>query len=190
MNRATRAVFLDRDGVIIQEPPHYVYRPDQLHFIPGSIDAIRLLNENNFLVVIVTNQAGVAHGYYSENDVLEFHKLMKIKLEKEGAKIDGIYYCPHHPESKIEKYRLYCNCRKPKPGMLKKAEKDLNIDLKRSFMIGDTISDIHAGKSVGCKTILVLTGYGKEEIKNSHIEYDLIANDLYDVIGQILCDNK
>lgn len=181
-----KAVFLDRDGVIIKEPPYYIYRPDQLILIPGSADTIKLLNKNGFLVVIVTNQAGVAHGYYSENDVLAFHQLMKKKLEKKGAKIDAIYYCPHHPESKIEKYRVDCNCRKPKPGMLQKAEKELNIDLKRSLMIGDKISDIEAGKSVGCKTIMVLTGHGKEESKFKNIECDFTADDLYHTIEYIL----
>ena len=183
MNKTT---FLDRDGVIIQEPPHYIYRPDQLHFIPGSIEAIKLLNENDFLVVIVTNQAGVAYGHYSENDVLVFHKLMKRKLEKKNAKIDAIYYCPHHPESKIEKYRVDCNCRKPKSGMLQKAEKDLNIDFKKSFMVGDKISDIEAGRSVGCKTVMVLTGHGREESKIKNIGYDFITNDLYHAIEHIL----
>lgn len=177
-----KAIFLDRDGVIIKEPPHYIYRPDQLKFIPRSIEAIKILNENNFKVIVVTNQAGIAHGYYLEKDAILFNQLMREELELYGAKIDTIYYCPHHPNAKVKKYRKYCNCRKPQSGMFKNAEKELDIDLKQSFMIGDKKSDIDAGKVVGCKTVLVLTGHGIEESKNDDIEYDFIANDLYDAI--------
>lgn len=174
-----RAVFLDRDGVIIQEPPHYIYRPDQLKLIAGTIEAIKLLNRNNFKIIIVSNQAGVAHGYYLERDVVLFNQLMKEELELYGAEIDAIYYCPHHPEAKVEKYKIDCDCRKPKSGMLKKAETNLNIDLEQSFIIGDKKSDMDAGKIVGCKTILVLTGHGIEESKNNNIEYDFITDNLY-----------
>lgn len=180
--KINRAVFIDRDGVIIQEPPHYIYRPDQLKFIPGSIEAIKLLNDYNFKIIIVTNQAGVAYGYYLEKDVILFNRLMKEELILYGAHIDAIYYCPHHSEAKVIKYRLNCDCRKPKPGMLKKAEKELNIDLKSSYMIGDKKSDIEAGNIVGCKTTLVLTGHGKEELNRYNIEYDYIAKDLYNAV--------
>lgn len=185
-----RAVFLDRDGTIIEEPPHYAYRPDQLKFIPGSVEAIRLLNINNFKVVVVSNQAGISRGYYLEKNTILFHQLMKEKLSEYNVIIDAIYYCPHHPDATINRYRVNCDCRKPRPGMLKRAEKELNIDLKQSYVVGDKKSDIDAGKSVGCKTVIVLTGYGKEEIKNNHIEYDLIADNLYRAVEQILCDNK
>lgn len=181
-----RAVFLDRDGVIIQEPPHYIYRPDQLRLIPRTIEAIKLLNKNKFLVVVISNQAGVAYGYYLEKDVILFNQLMKEELELYDAKIDAIYYCPHHHNGKKKKYRTNCECRKPKPGMLKKAEKELNIDLKKSFMIGDKKSDIDCGNEVGCKTILVLTGHGIEELNNNIIECDFISKDLYHSIKYIL----
>lgn len=180
------AVFLDRDGVIIQEPPHYVYRPDQLKLVPKSEEAIKLLNKNNFKVVVVTNQAGIAKGYYLEKEAILFNQLMKEELERHNASIDAIYYCPHHPEATIKKYRIDCDCRKPRSGMLKKAEKELNIDLKQSFMIGDKKSDIDAGKDVGCKAIMVLTGYGKEESKIKNIKYDFIAKNLYSAVEYIL----
>lgn len=179
-----KAAFLDRDGVIIQEPPHYIYKPDQLKFIPGSIDAIKLLNKNDFKVVIVTNQAGVAKGYYSEKDVISFNQLMIEELELYDGKIDDIYYCPHHKDAKIKKYRMDCDCRKPNPGMLKKAEKKINIDFSMSYMIGDRKSDIDAGDIVGCRTILVLTGYGTDESKKYNL--DLVAKDLYDAVTNIL----
>lgn len=181
-----KAVFLDRDGVIIQEPPYYAHRPDQMKLIPRSSEAIRLLNKNNFLVIIVSNQAGVAHGYYTEQDVISFNNLMKERCKEDGAKIDAIYCCYHHPDAKVEKYRIDCDCRKPKPGMLKRAERELNIDLGQSFIIGDKKSDIDAGKCAGCKTIMVLTGHGKDEIKNSNINFDTITDDLYSAVYQIL----
>lgn len=181
-----RAVFLDRDGVIIQEPPHYAHELSQLELIPKSADAIRLLNENGFIVIVASNQAGIAHGYYREEDAILFHQAMKENLAKEDAYIDAIYYCPHHPEAKIERYRVDCNCRKPKPGMLTRAEKELNIDLKQSFIVGDKLSDIEAGKRAGCKTIMVRTGYGVEELKSNEFDCDYVANDLYDAVQHIL----
>ena len=137
-----KAVFLDRDGVIIRDPPHFAHRIDQLEIIPNSAEAIRLLNENGFKVVIVSNQSGVARGYYQEKDIGIFNRAMDEELKKKGAFIDAIYYCPHHPDAEMEAYRIDCDCRKPKPGMLKRAENDLNLGLKRSFMVGDKITDI------------------------------------------------
>ena len=154
--------------------------------IPKSGDAIRLLNEDGFMVVVVSNQAGIAYGYYQEADTVSFNKALGGKLTKAGARIDAMYYCPHHPEANIEGYRLDCDCRKPKPGLLLKAEKELNINMKRSFMVGDKLSDIEAGKRAGCKTILVKTGYGSETIQNSRIECGYIADDLYVAVSYIL----
>lgn len=174
-----RAVFLDRDGVIIQEPPHYAHTPDQMRLIPRTEEAIRLLNENDFKVIVVTNQTGIAKGYYTEKDVISFNQLMKEELELYNAKIDAILYCCHNPGDN-------CDCRKPKPGMLKKAEKEFDIDLQKSFLIGDKNSDILAGRNVGCKTCLVLTGHGTEELKKYDIKYDFIAKNLYGAVKYIL----
>ena len=181
-----KAVFLDRDGVITQEPPHYAHRVDELEFIPRSPEAIKLLNENNFVIIIVSNQSGIARGYYQEEDTVTFNQAMEKKLAEIGAHIDAIYYCPHHPEAKIEKYRIDCDCRKPKTGMLKRAEKNMNIDLKKSYIVGDRWSDIEAGKNTGCKTILVKTGSGIKSLKSNKITCDYIANDLYDAAEHIL----
>lgn len=181
-----RAVFLDRDGVVIQEPPHYTYRLDQLKLIPRSTEAIRFLNENNFDVIIVSNQSGIARGYYDEEDMVNFNNAMNELLNKSDAYIDAIYYCPHHPEAKIEKYRVDCDCRKPKSGMLNRAEKELNIDLRQSFMVGDRWSDIEAGKKVECKTIIMRTGYNLEKLKSNEITCDYVANNLYDAVEYIL----
>lgn len=181
-----KAVFLDRDGVITQEPPYYAHRLDQLRLIPRSTEAIKLLNKLNFKVIIVSNQSGIARGYYGEEDTIRFNNAMNELLNKSGAHIDAIYYCPHHPEAKIERYRVDCDCRKPKPGMLKRAEKELNIDLRQSFMVGDRWSDIEAGKRAECKTVLMRTGYNLEKLKGNGITCDYVANDLYDAVEYIL----
>lgn len=179
------AVFLDRDGVITRDPPHFAHRIDQLEIIPNSAEAIRILNENGFKVVVVSNQSGVARGYYLERDIGVFNQAMEKELKNKGAFIDAIYYCPHHPKGKIEKYRIDCDCRKPKPGMFKRAEKDLNLDLKQSFMVGDKLTDVGAGYNAGCKPILVLTGHGKDEFKKvdkMSIKPNYVSKDLYDSI--------
>lgn len=181
-----QAVFVDRDGVIIQEPPHYAHEISQLNFISQSAAAIRLLNENGFMVVVVSNQAGIARGYYSEEEAILFNHVMRERLAQEGARIDAIYYCPHHPQATIERYRVNCDCRKPKPGMLVRAMKELNIDLNRSFVVGDKLSDIETGKSAGCHTILVKTGYGEEELRNDRFAGDHIASNLFDAAKYIL----
>jgi D-glycero-D-manno-heptose 1,7-bisphosphate phosphatase len=181
-----RAVFLDRDGVITEDPPHYAHRLDQLKLIPESAEAIKLLNNNGFNVIVVSNQSGVARGYYDEHDVQIFNRAMEEELKKKGAHIDAIYYCLHHPDAKIETYRRDCDCRKPKPGMIKRAEKDLDLDLKESFMIGDKKSDIEAGHRAGCKTMLVLTGHGKEESTKIHIGINNRSDNLLTAVKKIL----
>lgn len=157
------AVFLDRDGVITEDPPHYAHRVDQLALIPGSAEAIRLLNNHGYLVIVITNQSGVGRGMYREEDVAIFNNEMKARLHLEDARVDAIYYCPHHPDAAILQYRKDCTCRKPNPGMLLSARDDMGIILDGSFLVGDKWSDIEAGNRVGCKTILVMTGHGQAE---------------------------
>ncbi len=181
-----RAVFLDRDGVINEEPPLNAHRLDQLKLIARAASAVRLLNSNKFVVVVVTNQGGVAHGYFREEDTQVFNKAIEEYMAKENAYFDAIYYCPHHSEAEIERYRIDCECRKPRPGMLIKAQQEFNIDFKQSFIVGDRLTDIEAGKKVGCKTIMVKTGYGTEEFNNNHVECDYVASDLYDAVQHIL----
>ena len=156
------AVFLDRDGTLIEEAG-YLDRLERLVFYPYSIDAVRLLNRAGFAVVIITNQAGVARGIFPESFVGEAHGHVTQKLELGGARVDGFYYCPHHPEASVEQYRQSCECRKPQPGMLRQAAGDLNLDLARSFVIGDRWHDLRAGAAVGARGILVRTGYGRTE---------------------------
>ena len=181
-----KAVFLDRDGVVTREPPHYAHKPEQLVLIPGAGDAIRLLNENGFVVIIVSNQAGIARGYYQKEDMISFNRAMDQKLAEVDAHIDAYYYCLHHLEAKVGEYRIDCDCRKPKPGMLLKAEKEQGIDMRQSFMIGDKLTDIEAGKRAGCRTILVKTGYGSETVQNEDVDCELVAEDLYRAVSYIL----
>lgn len=191
--RMNKAVFLDRDGVITKEPPYYAHKIEQLELNSKSAEAIRLLNENGFKVIIVSNQSGVARGYYQEKDIEIYNMAMQKKLEEKNAYIDAIYYCPHYPKATIKEYRIDCDCRKPKPGMLRQAEKDLNLNLKRSFLVGDKMSDIEAGYRAGCKTILVLTSQGNDELKKSSkmdIKPNYISNDLYTAVQIINRSNK
>lgn len=153
------ALFLDRDGTLIEEV-NYLASPEQVRLIPGAAVAVRKLNAAGVPVVVVTNQAGVARGYFPEERVGEVHAHLSELLAIEGANVDAYYYCPHHGTAGIGEYRIDCECRKPKPGMLLKAAGDLNLDLSRSWMIGDKLDDLRAGAAAGCRTVLVRTGYG------------------------------
>jgi len=183
-----RGVFLDRDGTINEEV-NYLSHPEQLRLITGAAEAIKSLNRAGFKVVVVTNQAGVARGYFTEPTVREIHEALEKKLGEQGARVDAIYYCPHHPAAGLGVYRQDCNCRKPKPGMLEKAAIELNIDLRESFVVGDKISDLEAGLAVGCRNILVHTGYGQEsenEFSGAAWRPEFVADDLLEAARWIL----
>ncbi|MBN1140562.1 MAG: D-glycero-beta-D-manno-heptose 1,7-bisphosphate 7-phosphatase [Deltaproteobacteria bacterium] len=158
-----RAVFLDRDGTLNVEK-NYLYRPEDFEFLPGVPEAIRRLREHGFLVVVVTNQSGVARGYFTLAEVDLLHRHVEKLLAFYGTAIDGFYVCPHHPDG-ISPYRVKCGCRKGEAGMLLKAAADFGIDLKRSFMVGDKAADLEAGEKAGCRPLLVLTGYGEQTAK-------------------------
>ena len=160
----TKAVFLDRDGTINKEVD--VLRDvKQLKVLPGAAEAIKKINQLGFLAIIITNQPVIARGWLTEKEVDAIHAVLIKRLNKKGAKIDAVYYCPHHPNANLKKYRLVCSCRKPDIGMIKKAVKELKIDIKKSFLIGDSTSDILAGNRIGLKTILVKTGYAGQDGK-------------------------
>jgi len=145
-----RAVFLDRDGTVARDV-HYCRQPEDFELLPTVPEAIRLLNINNFKVVVITNQSGIARGYFTEETLAQIHKKMVGELAKCGAKLDGVYYCPHHPDEG-------CSCRKPKTALFLKSARELDIDFIFSFVVGDMQMDIDAGKALGCKTVLVTTG--------------------------------
>lgn len=156
------AVFLDRDGTINVEK-EYLYRAEEFEFTSGAVDAIRLFNQAGYLVIVVTNQSGVARGYYTEADVKQLHCHIDAVLASQGARVDAWYYCPHHEQGKPP-YNQACDCRKPMPGMLLQAAADHAIDLTRSWMVGDKPADIEAGQAAGCRPVLVMTGYGVETV--------------------------
>ena len=175
-----RGVFLDRDGTINEEV-RYLSRADQFRFIDGAAEAVKLLNESGLKVVIVTNQAGVARGYLSESTLREIHCLMADMLRAHSARLDAIYYCPHHPVEGVGPYKIECDCRKPKPGMLERAATELSIDLGKSYVVGDQITDLETGYAVGCTTVLVRTGYGlgsEEQFVDQPFQPDHIADNL------------
>jgi D-glycero-D-manno-heptose 1,7-bisphosphate phosphatase len=154
------AVFFDRDGVIIDEV-NYLARVEQVRVISGAAAAIRRLNDAGLPVVVVTNQAGVARGYFPESQVRVVHDhLSKVLFDEAGARIDHYDYSPFHPTEGVGEYRKDTDCRKPNPGMLLRSAAKLGLDLSRSWLVGDKLSDLQAGAAAGCRTILVRTGYG------------------------------
>lgn len=159
-----KTVFLDRDGTINIEK-NYLYKPEEFEFIKGVPEAIHKLNEAGYLVIVVTNQSGIARGYYSEEDLNILHEHINQELEKKNAHIDKYYYCPHHPTEGIGKYRMTCKCRKPGVGLYEDAMRDFDIDVKHSWIAGDRLRDLNAADYFGMQKALVLTGYGLGEQK-------------------------
>ena len=182
------AVFIDRDGTISEEIG-YINHVSRFRLFPYSADAIKKLHECGFLAIVITNQAGVARGYFSEDMVQSVHRRMTDELSLAGTALDAIYYCAHHPSVGEPPYRLDCDCRKPKPGLLKRAAGDFNIDLSTSWMVGDRYSDIELAANAGVKSVLVLSGYGRGEWEhqrhNWSIQPDLTAEDLLEAVTLI-----
>ena len=177
-----KAVFLDRDGTLIEEVG-YLSRIEEFRLLPRVSDAIRLLNDHRLKAIVITNQSGVARGYFPESFVRVIHRNLEDLLENEGAHLDGIYYCPHHPDEQ-------CECRKPAAGLVKKAALDLDLNCLQSYVVGDRGIDIELAHGVGAKGILVLTGYGKgerEEIERERkAKPHYVARDLYEAVEWIL----
>ncbi len=156
------AVFMDRDGTVSEEVG-YVNHRDRFRLYPWTAGAIRKLNQAGLQAIVITNQSGVARGYFPESLVLEVHELMQSQLARAGAFLDGIYYCPHHPEGSVQLYRIRCACRKPGAGLIERAAQERNLDLRSSFVVGDRYQDLRMGFEVGARTVLVMSGYGKGE---------------------------
>ena len=185
------AVFLDRDGVINEEVD-LLHNVSQLRLISGSAQAIRRLNRAGIPVIVVTNQPVVARNLCSEEELQDIHRALKSLLIKEaGARLDALYYCPHHPETLHPDgnpaYRTDCTCRKPNTGMLTRAAGDFHLDLSRCILVGDTTRDMEAGKRAGMKTVLVRTGYGGRDGKFPAVA-DRTFRDLEEAVGWILRD--
>lgn len=183
------AVFLDRDGTI-NEQMGYINHLSRFVLLPGAAQAVRLLNERGIPAVVVTNQSGLARGYFPPSLLDAVHAEMKRRLAAEGARLDGIYVCPHHPEAKVAQYRQSCGCRKPLPGLLEQAAADLHLDLARSFMVGDRWSDLECGVRAGAAPVLVLTGYGQGELEHigpqKKIQPAVIAGNLLEAAEKVI----
>jgi len=183
------AVFLDRDGTINEESG-YVNHISRFKLLKESAYGIRLLNEAGFLVFVVSNQSGAAKGYFPEKLIDEVNAVMLAELSACGAKIDKIYYCPHSAYGKVDCLRMECDCRKPKTGMVKNAMLDFDIDISKSFVIGDRLNDIAFAHAAGLRGIMVKTGYGMGEIEyilpSVEDTPDYIAADLSDAAQWII----
>ena len=166
-----KVVFIDRDGTISRDSPDHIKSWDEVHFFPNTKPGIKLLNDNGFNIIIITNQSVIARGMVTKKELDYIHKKMVEELEAYGCKIFKIYYCPHHPDDG-------CNCRKPKPGLLLKAAEENNIDTSKSYMVGDRMMDVEAGKKVNCKTVLISSDLDNKEFKNNGLKPDYIAQDL------------
>jgi len=186
------AIFIDRDGTL-NEDIGYVSTPDDLVLYPWAAEAVRMVNESGLLAIVITNQSGIARGMYTEERLSSIHLRMIEQLACEGARIDAVYYCPHHPEVGDVRYRVACDCRKPRIGMLDRAARDHRIDLKRSFVVGDKASDINLAGNAGARSALVLTGYGRETLTHPDLwpcEPEIIAENLLGAVKQILDNLK
>jgi D-glycero-D-manno-heptose 1,7-bisphosphate phosphatase len=187
-----RAVFLDRDGTINKD----VGYPDSFRSIeifPCSFEAVRQINKAGLLAVIITNQSGVGRGLIAENAVQQIHLKLQEAFARHRARIDGIYYCPHYLHSAIPEYRQNCTCRKPLPGMALQAASDLNIDIKKSYMIGDKVEDILFGLNIEAKPILVLTGFGlksRKQLTEKRVTPAHVAPNLLEAVNWILHEEK
>jgi histidinol-phosphate phosphatase family protein len=175
-----RAVFIDRDGTIARDV-HYCSRVEDFELFPTAPEAIKLFNNNGFKVVVVTNQSGIARGYFDEHTLAQIHSKMQAELLAHGARVDAIYYCPHHPDDN-------CNCRKPKTELFIAAAKQFDIDFRQSYVIGDAKSDIDAGTALGCKTILVTTVSEAEQILIHSPTF--VASNLLDAAKWVVMSRK
>ena len=168
------AVFLDRDGTLIEEVG-YLDRLERVALFPYTIEALRLLRRAGYLLFVITNQAGVARGYYDEAFVDSVHQHLGGRFAAAGAPIEAFYFCPHHPEATLETYRIVCDCRKPQPGMIHRAAKSFGLDLERSFVVGDRWLDVAAAQRAGASGVLVRTGYGAHESRHPEADVEAAA---------------
>jgi D-glycero-D-manno-heptose 1,7-bisphosphate phosphatase len=180
---------MDRDGTLSREVG-YVNHLSRFELYPWTVDAIRLVNRAGFLAVVVTNQAGVARGYFPESLIHEVHALLVSRVQEGGARLDGIFFCPHHPSLGEPPYRLECDCRKPRPGLLRRAEAELGIDLPQSWVIGDRYGDLELAWRVGARGALVKSGYGRGELQYHAPSWpqppDLVAEHVLEAVERIL----
>jgi len=179
---ARKAVFLDRDCTVIEDM-EFSTDPARIKALPGALEGLRRIQDAGYTLVIITNQSGVARGFFTEAELQTFHDALRAWLDDRGVRIAGIYYCPHYPEGKLPEYSFVCECRKPAPGMILRAAEELGLDLKRSWMVGDRDCDTAAGRKAGCRTILVETA---AELQPGNPKPDFRAKDLQAAADVIL----
>ncbi|MBW2093630.1 MAG: HAD family hydrolase [Deltaproteobacteria bacterium] len=187
------AVFIDRDGTI-NEQMGYINHPSRFTLLPRAAEAIKALNQSGFASIVVSNQSGVARGYFPLDLVHEVHGLMGKLLSKEGARLDGVFFCPHHPQGIVPEYAISCDCRKPGTGLLEQARNELDLDMGESYVIGDRCQDLEMARRAGLEGVLVLTGYGRGEreyiLPRETVRPAYIAEDLLDAVRWIIDSKK
>ncbi len=185
------ALFLDRDGTLIKEV-NYLTTIDQLAMLDGSIEALRLAHAAGMATVLITNQSAVARGMLTETELQRIHHHLSRLIVEKGGVLDGVYYCPHHPEGSVAGYAAPCQCRKPQPGLLLAAARELGLNLSKSLMVGDSLKDVEAGRKAGCTSVLVETGYGARESaliengENGGTVPDYVAPDILEAVRWFL----
>jgi D-glycero-D-manno-heptose 1,7-bisphosphate phosphatase len=180
-----RTVFLDKDGTLIENDP-FDRTPDHLRFLPGTVEGLKLLHQAGYTLVVITNQSGIAHGWFTRDAITYEEISLRIRLAAFEIPLAGFYVCPHHPEGVIAPYRKDCICRKPKPGLLMQAACELRLDLARSWMIGDILHDVEAGRSAGCRTVLLANGHETEWEMTPSRWPDLVAGNLLEAAHLIM----
>jgi D-glycero-D-manno-heptose 1,7-bisphosphate phosphatase len=184
-----RAIFIDRDGTLNDEAG-YINETAQFRLFDFSAEAVRLINDANWLAIVATNQSGIARGVFTEDFLRQLHSQMESSLLEKGARLDAIYYCPHHPEFGEPRYRRDCDCRKPRPGMIERAARDFDLELKECFVVGDSYRDIETGHFAGARGVMVMTGHGREEYLRQHESWprppEHIAVNLLEAVKWIL----
>ena len=189
--KGQRAVFFDRDGTLNEEIGH-VRNAEDFRVYSFAARAVRLVNEAGLRAIVITNQSGIARGLIPESLVRRVNRRLTRRIAAGGGRLDAIYYCPHHPEASVKRFRVVCGCRKPAPGLLEAAASEFGVDLARSFMIGDRFVDILAGRRVGARSVLVLTGVGRRELKdeegNCIVQPDHVAENAYKAVRWILAN--
>jgi D-glycero-D-manno-heptose 1,7-bisphosphate phosphatase len=180
-----KAVFLDKDGTLIDDVPYNV-NPALIHLGKGVAKSLKALKDQGYLLIVISNQSGVAHGYFAVNALQGVVDKIQMELMDENVQLDAIYFCPHHPEGSVEEYAIVCECRKPKPGMILQAARRFNIDLSKSWMIGDILHDVEAGNMAGCKTILIDNGNETEWELNVNRKPTVIVKNIEEAASILL----
>lgn len=171
-----KAIFLDKDGTLVEDVPYNV-NPESIVLVPDAEASLQLLHQQGFEIVVITNQSGVARGYFTESALAPVEQHLRQQLAAYGVPLAGFYYCPHHPDGIVTPYAIACSCRKPQPGLITKAAADLGIDISQSWFIGDILHDVEAGRAAGCRTVLINNGNETEwELSPQRLPHHLVNN--------------